>query len=153
MDYLTDRVNCVYFEGVQSRWEKMELGTLQGGVLSPTLFNILMNVLGKINIPGIIITYADDIVVQASIDKRIKQAMKACTSLCNSIGLVISPEKTKMIARGTRNRLILHIQGQRIEKVAQYKYMGVVLNNRCHKLYEVKRIVQASAARLRFFGK
>ncbi|XP_064106916.1 uncharacterized protein LOC135215892 [Macrobrachium nipponense] len=31
--------------------------------------------------------------------------------------------------------------------------MGVILNNRCHKLYEVKRIVQASAARLRLLWK
>ncbi|XP_068243765.1 uncharacterized protein [Palaemon carinicauda] len=134
--------------------KKMELGTPQGGVLSPTLFNTEMNILRKINITGIIIIiYADHIVVQASTDKRIKRAIRACTSLCNSIGLVISPEKTKMIARGTRNPLILHIQGQRKEKVAQYKCMGVILSNRCHKLYEVKRIVQASAVRLRLLWK
>ncbi|XP_068233417.1 uncharacterized protein [Palaemon carinicauda] len=134
--------------------KKMELGTPQGGIPSPTLFNIQMNVLGKINIPGIIINiYADDRVVQASTNKRMKRAIRAYTSLSYSIGLVISPEKTKMIDRGTHNPLILQIQGQRIEKVAQYKYMGVILSNRCHKLYEVKRLVKASAVSCAFFGK
>ena len=63
-DYLTDRLNCVYFERVYSRWEWMDLGTPQGGVLSPILFSIIMNTIGNIRIRGVTITiYADDIVV------------------------------------------------------------------------------------------
>jgi len=36
--YLCNRTSCVLFKGVCSSYERFELGTPQGGVLSPFLF-------------------------------------------------------------------------------------------------------------------
>ena len=65
--YLSNRSASVLFRGVRSSTsQSFELGTPQGGVLSPMLFNVLMHKLVA-DIPlgdgESIICYADDICV------------------------------------------------------------------------------------------
>lgn len=65
--YLSNRSSYVLFEGACSTPKCFGLGTPQGGVLSPFLFNILMHrLISKLpDIPGTTITcYADDISLQ-----------------------------------------------------------------------------------------
>lgn len=152
--YLEDRISCVYFEGSYSRWAHMELGTPQGGVISPTLFNVIMNVIGSMKLTGATLTiYADDIVIQSNSKENMKKAVNKFTNVCNSIGLVISPEKTKMLAAKERHPLTLTIQGRLIEKVNSYKYMGVVLTKYGSKWDEIKRIKDKITPRLALLWK
>jgi len=67
--YLCNRTSHVLFKGVCSSYERFELGTPQGGVLSPFLFNILMHRLLSLlpTIPGTTVTcYADDICIHST---------------------------------------------------------------------------------------
>ena len=71
LNYLSERYAKVYYKGyLVPNAKKFELGTLQGGVLSPSLFNSLMNKLMKmIALPSPnckIICYADDICTHAT---------------------------------------------------------------------------------------
>ena len=62
--YLSNRTSRVLFRGACSSYERFELGTPQGGVLSPFLFNILMHRLLSLlpTIPGTTVTcYMNDI--------------------------------------------------------------------------------------------
>ena len=153
-DYLADRCSRIYFEGVYSKWEKVELGTPQGGILSPTLFNILMNVIGSLNIKGVLTTiYADDIVLQADSYRAITTALKELERACNSLGLVISPEKTKVLHKRGKNRKILKLQGKIIEEVATYKYMGVVIGQCNHRNDEVAKLQKICQPRLALLKK
>ena len=85
-DYMTGRKGQVYLEGTRSKVKDRELGTPQGGVLSPTLFNVLMNALATIELPCNcqLVIYADDILLQA------------LESKCEELGIVISTEKSKV---------------------------------------------------------
>lgn len=62
--YLSDRTQCVKIEGFTSMEEGLSFGVPQGSVLGPTLFNIYLNDLCRINLSNCkIITYADDTVL------------------------------------------------------------------------------------------
>ena len=131
--YLTDRKARVIYQGAASMYMTLENGTPQGGVLSPSLFNILMNVLAKLPYPDGTqhIGYADDIALQTSgknSSAKMQEALNVLTTKCEEIGFTISQIKTKAMAK-TRsippNKL--HIQGRNIEWVATYKYLGVIV--------------------------
>lgn len=153
-DYLTDRYGRVYFEGVYSKWERIELGTPQGGVLSPMLFNILMNVIGSLKLRGVVSTiYADDIVLQADSYSAVIAGLKEIENACNSLGLVISPEKTKVLHKRGKDSKIIKLQGKVIEEVTTYKYMGVTLGQCNHRNDEVTKIKQICLPRLTLLRK
>lgn len=62
-DYLSERRACVWFQG-----RNLGMGTPHRGVLSPTLFNILMNKIASERYPHGVqpITYADDILIKGT---------------------------------------------------------------------------------------
>lgn len=68
--YLSNRYSKVYYKGYLTSEEKlMELGTPQGGVLSPFLFNVLMDKLltnVELKPSDEVICYADDICFKSS---------------------------------------------------------------------------------------
>ncbi|XP_063849706.1 uncharacterized protein LOC135093957 [Scylla paramamosain] len=65
-DYLYNRTAQVWFQGAVSSEEVFELGTLQGGVLSPMLCNVLMDKIAHCSFPQgtQVLIYADDILLQ-----------------------------------------------------------------------------------------
>ena len=67
-DYLHGRKAKVIYQGATCCIRNMELGTPQGGVLSPTLFNVLMNSLTMEHFGSVvnISVYVDDIVLQGT---------------------------------------------------------------------------------------
>lgn len=137
--YLTGRTARVIFQGHASGCKLLENGTPQGGVLSPMLFNVLMNVLAQLNYPAGTqhIGYADDVVLQTSGEnstRNMQQALDALTAKCEEIGFTVSHTKTKAMAK-TRSipPTKLHLQGRDIDWVATHKYLGVIVarNNTC----------------------
>jgi len=94
--YLSNRSSYVLFEGACSTPKCFGLGTPQGGVLSPFLFNILMHrLISKLpDIPGTTITcYADDICVHSNSPEDLQHFLHSFYESSSSCGLVISPEK------------------------------------------------------------
>ena len=100
-DYLHGRTARVYYQGTFSSARKMELGTPQGGVLSPTLFNVLMNRVAKEHLTGgaTMTIYADDILIQSKTRKGMEEALATFTPLSRKLGLVINEGKTKYMSR------------------------------------------------------
>ena len=127
----TGRKARVVFQGQASAYVTLESGTPQGGVISPTLFNVLMNVLATLPYPTGIqyIGYADDIVLQTqgrdSVAK-LQDSLNLLTNKCKDIGFTISQTKTKAIAKTRTVPLTkLQIQGRDMEWVATY--IGVIV--------------------------
>ncbi|KAK3874815.1 hypothetical protein Pcinc_020276 [Petrolisthes cinctipes] len=67
-DYLIGRKASVWYQGCLSEQRNFDFGTPQGGVLSPTLFNVMINSIASNRYPDYVrpIVYADDILLQVS---------------------------------------------------------------------------------------
>ena len=154
-DFLEDRSSCVYFQGVYSNWKKMELGTPQGGVLSPMLFNILINAIGKLQRSKHCTTtvYADDIVIQGNGKKSIIRAIKLFSKMCNDIGMIIAPEKSKVIGVEGPNKLRLVLQGHQIEQVDHHRYLGIMMSKKCNGNAQLRCLKASLSPRLNLLAK
>lgn len=74
----------VYFQGLESEERNFELGIPQGGVLSPVLFNVLMDQIGRHSFPHgtQVLIYADDILLQCGKEEVMTRALAELESLC-----------------------------------------------------------------------
>jgi group II intron reverse transcriptase/maturase len=77
-------------------------GTPQGGVISPLLANIYLHLLDRLwakkcGSLGILIRYADDFVVMSPTESKAKEALRQVQFVMNKLGLVLHPEKTRMV--------------------------------------------------------
>jgi group II intron reverse transcriptase/maturase len=84
-------------EGV---FKKTEIGTPQGGVISPLLANIVLDVLDKelAKHGYVFVRYADDFIVLAKSRPEIEKAHEIVRSVIEGqLGLQLSPEKTKIV--------------------------------------------------------
>jgi RNA-directed DNA polymerase len=77
-------------------------GTPQGGVISPLLANIYLHLLdrlwaAKCGSFGKLIRYADDFVVMATTETKAKEALRQIQFVMSKLGLVLHPEKTRMV--------------------------------------------------------
>ena len=77
-------------------------GTPQGGVISPLLANIYLHLLDRIwakkcGSLGVLIRYADDFVVMCTTESKAKEALRQVQFVTNKLGLVLHPEKTRMV--------------------------------------------------------
>jgi len=83
-------------------FEKSEIGSPQGGVISPLLSNIYLNYLDTkwelhCKHLGKLVRYADDFVVISRTKKDAQHSLKAIKIIMERLELQIHPEKTKMV--------------------------------------------------------
>lgn len=149
--FLLPREIQVFSQGKLSRKEELDLGTPQGGVLSPTLFNILMMPLAEIEIPHDcqIVVYADDVLLQSRSHEGMKVLLRKVSKICLLLGLEISETKTKALYEGRGQHNSLQMDGKDLEFVSSYKYLGTVVGKTIAKNIEVQRIVGICRDRLR----
>lgn len=106
-----------------------DLGTPQGGVLSPMLFNILMDKVARYPFPQgtQVIIYVADILIRCKTSRLLSSAVEHLTTLCVQMGLVINETKTKF---QTSQRICQSpsINGIPIGRVPTYKYLDVQLS-------------------------
>ena len=130
-DYLCNRKGKVWLQGILSDEETFELGTPQGGVLSPMLYNILMDKIARYEFTQgtKVIIYADDILIQCDTPTTLGKAVNELEQLCTCMGLVLNENKTKFQAKQKKCRKPI-INGVKLERVLNYKYLGVQLGYR-----------------------
>ena len=86
----------VKFQGVVSDYKELHNGTPQGGILSPFLFNMLMENIAKLALPRNvkIFIFADDITVVVTGNNQLMDAQEALNTIerkCRRLGLKINP--------------------------------------------------------------
>ncbi len=77
-------------------------GTPQGGVISPLLANIFLNVLDRVwknrcGELGKLVRYADDFVVMCRRESQAKEAVRRIGVIMERMGLELHPDKTKVV--------------------------------------------------------
>jgi len=88
--------------GVVGETEVNEMGTPQGGVISPLLANIYLHELdkfwlGQIRIKGKLIRYADDFVILFASREEAELGLKLVKSQLMRLGLTLNEEKSKIV--------------------------------------------------------
>lgn len=126
-------------------------GLRQGCPLSPTLFNIyimdLEEEMKRGQVGGIVvgkekfwtIMYADDIVLLAKSEAELKEMMKRFKKFLEKKGLILSPEKSKVLVfekgKGAKRKREWKWEEEKLEEVRELRYLGYILqkNGRAEK--------------------
>ena len=116
-DYLHHRHARVKYQGRESRFQELENGTPQGGILSPFLFNLLMKQLAALHFPEdtFLLSYANDLALvftgRRIEHRRKQQAHDAIRGKCKKLWLKISAGKTRaMMVKAANPAWQLHVQ-------------------------------------------
>ena len=147
-DFLTDREAHVKFQGEKSETKNFENGTPQGSLLSPTLFNAIINevILNCKELKDIYVAaYADDLVIALrkgttgrknkirEAAKKIQKALDLVAKTCTELGLKINSDKTKAMAFGLHiqpnNLPTFSIGNEKLKWAKTFKYLGVILDH------------------------
>ena len=155
-----NNVNYVRTNNMDSTQFTTENGLRQGGVLSPTLFNVQMDdiikaVRAKTNkklhvgyhkLQPIQISecaFADDLMISAGNVKDLQSNLKIWNDTLKEHNMKINNNKTKVMHIGKKDANIhIRIEGQLIEQVTHYKYLGVEIDRRGSEEIEIQARIQ-----------
>lgn len=155
----------VRVEDIKTDEAEIQKGVRQGCVLSPQLFNLYsQSVFQKafyerpegVNIGGTLINnlrFADDTAIMAERAEDLQTLLERVGRECEEVGLSINTQKTKMmvISKNPNINPILTLNGNRIEQVQKYKYLGSVINSEMAPDQEIKiRIEMARNAFVKY---
>lgn len=121
-------------------------GVLQGDPLSPLLFAIFICDIEEhfrnLGLQGLsinaftdilMLAYADDIVILANSPKDVQKKLTALESYCQANKLQINCDKTKVLyfhkGRNKTVNMNFHCEGQPIETVNSYEYLGILFSS------------------------
>lgn len=116
--------------------EQVRVGVPEGSPLSPTIFNLYIDVLTNklaqtkqkfANLPATI--YADDVVLFAKTSRGLRKLLRVCTDWARSAGMKwnTDPGKSCILAPPECFRTFT-LAGQPIEKVDETNYLGVIVD-------------------------
>ncbi|KAK3548755.1 hypothetical protein QTP70_020328 [Hemibagrus guttatus] len=124
----------------------VEVGLHQGSALSPFLFAIVMDQLSeevRQESPWTMM-FADDIVICSESREQVEENLERWRFALERRGMKVSRSKTEYMCVNEREGSgIVRLQGEEVQKVQEFKYLGstVQSNGECGK--EVKKRVQA----------
>lgn len=142
----SDIKSCVSLDGNVSEMFSSSRGVRQGENLSPILFSLYLNDLETclsqstdgININAaehylklLVLLYADDTVIFSDDKNKLQNCLDAFNNYCLTWKLNVNYSKTKIIVFGSRKNLTcaFNINGNPIEIVEDYKYLGVIFKS------------------------
>lgn len=146
-----DCESCVQIGNGRSEWFRTKRGVQQGSALSPLLFIALMDVIIKEikaaeseNFNALI--FADDVAIWGETEQEIQRRLDCWSNKFNEFKLTVSKQKTvAMIMSRTSAQCNLKLDGERIECVESFGYLGsTISNNGSAKLEVQNRVAKGS---------
>ncbi|KAK6747858.1 hypothetical protein RB195_000822 [Necator americanus] len=118
-------------------------GVRQGAVAGPFLFNFAIDdiirrtvdqcpadiVLAPSGCPLTDLEYADDVVIFAESRTKLRHVVNLVSKLAAACGLRLRPDKCKQMWISSRRRTGIRVDGQRIELVDEFCYLGSTLKS------------------------
>ena len=149
--------SAVIFNSSIGDWFRTTVGVRQGCQLSPTLFNIFLerimtlgNHQGTVSIGGRAITnlrFADDIDCLAGDEQELANMVERLEKTSTSYGMKINAKKTKLMTNNTQGiSTEVKVNGQRLETVKSFRYLGSIITDECSKPEILARIAETTAA-------
>jgi hypothetical protein len=140
--------------GVSDSFE-VRIGVHQGSALSPYLFILVLDVVlsGVIKEVPWCMLFADDMVIIGETVEEVQETLERVTEALESNGLKVNREKTEHLEGRWRGAISsegrVRIQGAELNKVAQYKYLGSMVQEDGEIEREVTGRIQAGWAKFR----
>ena len=151
--------SAVLFNGSIGDWFRTTVEVRQGCLLSPTLFNIFLERImtdaledheGTVSIGGRTITnlcFVDDIDGLAGEEEELANLVERFDKASTAYGMEISAEKTKLKTNNISGiNTEIKVNGQKLETVTSFKYLGSVITDEGSKPQILFRIAQTRAA-------
>ena len=145
---------------ITSKCFGVKRGCPQGGIISPFLWNLVVDDLLKLSdkeTPGYLQAFADDLVIFAegndteTIWQRTQKTIKTIENWCNSKGLNISSLKTKTIMFTWNKKWSLRpivVDGRAIVLSDSVKFLGVTLDCKINFNTHIDKITNKAIATL-----
>ena len=132
--FLTERMICVVYAGLQSQWFPINAGVPQGAVLSPFLFIVFIDEITN-QIDVALALFADDIAAWSkSLDTRtavddLNQLLASLTDWAERNKVIFSPTKSVVLNVGSSfSKVDIKLGDSVLECVRDFKYLGVVFS-------------------------
>jgi len=152
--------SAVYVNGGIGDWFRTSVGVRQECLLLPTLFNIFLERImtdaledhqGTVSIRDRTITNlrsADDIDVLAGKEEELASLVDGLDKTSAAFGMEIrSAENTKLMTNNANGISIdIRINGEKLDKVGSFKYLGAAVTDQSSKPEVLSRIAQTTAA-------
>ena len=152
--------SAVLLNNNASNYFRTTVGVRQGCLLSPILFNLylenimretLHNFKSTISIGGPIISnlrFADDIDLMGGNNDELQELTDRLSNSAREYGMEISSEKSKvMVNSGDKITVQISMNGQQLEEVMAFKYLGATLTKDGRSTAEIKiRLAMATAS-------
>lgn len=156
MDYLTDRPQYVRLRGCESGVVVSSTGAPQGTVLSPFLFTIYTSDFTYDTESCHLQKFSDDSAIIARVSEgneaEYRSVIMDFVNWCERNHLLLNTSKTKEMVIDFRRRPTPHspvnIQGENIEVVESFKYLGVHINNKLDWSHNTQALYKKSLSRL-----
>ena len=164
-DYLHDRTQVLDFQGVSSDPVPIPIAVPQGSILGPLLFILHVNDLPNVVNRCSMLMYADDTVLfyaasrVDALQERLNEELKTIECWLRQNSLFLNVYKTEAIVFGTSPRLpniysfTISVNGTYIKRVSQFKYLGVVFDERLSCNDHVKFILAKAGKRVGVLGR
>ncbi len=143
--YLTNRMQFVQLDDIQSDRRPISTGIPQGSILGPLLFIIYMNDITEASDLFDFILYADDTSLNTTLEiianRHPNSTQESINIELNKLNnwlklnkLSLNIQKTKFMIFTTTNKrtpdLQLHIEGTTIERVFEFNFLGITLDDK-----------------------
>ena len=165
LDFLTARPQYVKLDSgngeIKSKTLMCSTGAPQGAVLSPFLFTIYTNSCKLSNKKDLhLIKFADDTSLQGMIhedESSYRDAVIEFTSWCRDNFLILNVKKTKELIidfrKNSAPKTQLQIEGEDVEIVTSYKYLGVTIDHKLTWNNHAEKLVKNIHSRIYFLRK
>ena len=149
--------SAVLFSGSTGEWFRTTVGVQQGCLLSSTLFNIFLrdSCVRHWMTMKVVSASEDDLLPTSALQMTLSYMQKRKKKLAScrldttttKYKMEIGPDKTKVMTNNPNSFLReVKIKGQRLEEVANFKYLGAIISNEGSKPEILSRIAQTIAA-------
>ena len=138
ISYLHNRQQYVQLEGYRSECLKLECGVPQGSILGQKLFILYINDICEVSKIMHFVLFADDTNFFFSGDNLISVAESITNEMVklknwfnkNKLSLNLKKNKFMIFSNMKKDEIVLSIDGVNIERVYEFRFLGVILDDK-----------------------